>query len=73
MLGFDGEYLAGHPKFSLKTPKKSAVKHSIQKLILLNFVNLFTTFCTGFQHFVILNNFELPPDSTFSFCNLGSY
>ena len=52
MFGFDGEYLAGHPKirflaFLLKSLKKSAVKHSIQKPILLNFGNLFTAFCPG--------------------------
>ena len=41
MLGFYGKYLAGHLElmFSLKTHKKSAVEHSIEKPI------LFTTFC----------------------------
>ena len=43
MLGFDGKILT----FSLKTGKKSAVKHFIQKPILLDFVNLFTTFYPG--------------------------
>ena len=50
MLGFDGEYPAVHPKakfwrFSVKNCKKSAVKHSIEKPILFNFVNLSPTFC----------------------------
>ena len=48
MLGFDGEYPAVYPKakFSLslvKSRKKSAVKQSIEKPILFNFVNLPTT------------------------------
>ena len=48
MLGFDGEYPAVHPKtkfwlFSIKNRTKKAVKHSIEKVILLNFVNLSTT------------------------------
>ena len=50
MLGFDGEYLVPKSqilKFSLETCKNSAVKHSIQKPFLLNFVNLFTSFCPG--------------------------
>ena len=50
MLGFDSDYPAFHPKaefwrFLLKNCKKSAVKHSIEKSILLNFVNLSPTFC----------------------------
>ena len=50
MLGFDGQYLAGHPKaklwrFSVKNRKKLAVKHSTEKPVLLNFVNLSKTFC----------------------------
>ena len=50
MLGFDGEYTAVPPKakfgrFLVKNRKKSAVKHSIQKPILLNFLNLSRTFC----------------------------
>ena len=53
VLGFDGDYLIGHPKpnltFSLKNCKKSTVKHSIQKPILLNFLNLFITFCPRLQ------------------------
>ena len=49
-FGFDGEYPAVHPKaklwrFSVKNCKKSAVKHSIEKPISLNFVNLSPTFC----------------------------
>ena len=71
MLGFDGEYPAVHPKarfwrFLVKNYKKSAVKHSIEKPILLNFVNLSPTFCprlsqeTDFHfqlgpHFLILH------------------
>ena len=50
MLGFDGEYPAGHPKakfwhFLVNSCKKSAVKHTIEKPILLNYVNLSTIFC----------------------------
>ena len=50
MLGFDGEYPAIHPKakfwhFLVKSRAKSAVKQSIEKSILLNFVNLYATFC----------------------------
>ena len=45
MLEFDGEFLT----FLLKTWKKSAVKHSIQKPILLNFVNIFTTLYPGLK------------------------
>ena len=49
MLGFDGEYPAVQPKakfcrFFGKNGEKSAVKHSIEKPILLNFVNLSATF-----------------------------
>ena len=45
MLGFDGEYPAVHPKakflhFLVKNCKESAVKHCIEKPILLNFLNL---------------------------------
>ena len=50
MLGFNGEFPAVHPKakfwrFLVKNCKKSAVEHSIEKPILLNFVNLSPTFC----------------------------
>ena len=50
MLEFDGEYSARHPKakfrcFLVKNCKKSAVKHSVEKPILVNFVNLSTAFC----------------------------
>ena len=50
MLGFDGDYPAAHLKakfwhFSVKSLKKLAVKQSIEKPILLNFVNLSPTFC----------------------------
>ena len=50
MLGFDGEYPAGYPKAKLwrffgKSCKKSTVKHSIEKPILLDIVNFSTTFC----------------------------
>ena len=52
MLGFEDEYPAGYPnanflRFSVKNRIKSAVKHSIEKPILLNFVNLSTTFWPG--------------------------
>ena len=51
MLGFDGDYPAVQSKakffwrFLVKNHKKSVVKHSIEKSILLNFVNLSPTFC----------------------------
>ena len=50
MLGLDSDYSAGQPqvkvwRFSEKNRKKSAVKHSIEKAILLNFVNMSTSFC----------------------------
>ena len=50
MLGFGIEYPTAHPKakfsrFLLKNCKKSVVKHSMEKRILLNFVNLSPTFC----------------------------
>ena len=50
MRGFDGEYAAFEPKakfwrfFVKNGKKKSAVKRSIEKPILLNFVNLSATF-----------------------------
>ena len=49
MFGFNSEYPAVHPKvkfwgFLLKKCKKSAVKHSIEKPTLLNFVNFSLTF-----------------------------
>ena len=49
MLRFDGEYPGVYPKatfwrFSVKNCKKSASKDSIEKPILLNFVNLTPTF-----------------------------
>ena len=52
MLGFDGEYSAGHPKakfwcFMVKNLKISAVKHFKEKSILFNFVNLSTAFSLG--------------------------
>ena len=50
MLGFDGLYPAVHPeakiwRFLVKNCKRSAVKHSTEKPILLNFVNLSPTLC----------------------------
>ena len=50
MLGFDGEYTAVQPKakfshFLVKNGKKSAVKHSMENPIFLNFVNLSASFC----------------------------
>ena len=50
MLGFDGEYPAAQPKAKfwhslVKNRKKSAVKHSIEKHILLDFGNLSPTLC----------------------------
>ena len=50
IFGFGGEYPAIHLKTSfwrslVKHRQKSAVKHSIEKPILLKFVNLSPTFC----------------------------
>ena len=50
ILGIDGEYPTVQPKskfgrFVVKNCKKSAVKHSIERPILLNFVSLSPTFC----------------------------
>ena len=47
MLGFDGEYPAGHPKD--KNRKKSTVNHSLGKPIFLNFMNLSTIFFKDFN------------------------
>ena len=49
MLGFDDEYPDHHPNdkfftFMLKNREKSAVKYSIEKHILRNFVNLSAIF-----------------------------
>ena len=49
MLEFDGEFTADHPKllaYMLENHEKSAVKYSIEKHALLNFVNLSAMFCT---------------------------
>ena len=50
MFGFDGGYPAVYPKpkfwgFLVENCKKSAVKHSIEKAILPNFVNFSPIFC----------------------------
>ena len=50
MLGFDGKYPVVHPKaifwcFLAENCKKLAVKHSVEKPIPLNFVNLSPSFC----------------------------
>ena len=50
MLEYDGKYPAAYPKakfwrFLVKNLKRPAVKHSIEKPIFLNFVNLPPTFC----------------------------
>ena len=50
MLWFDGEYQAVHPKakfwrFLVKSCKKSSVKYSIEKHILLYFINSSSTIC----------------------------
>ena len=54
MLGFDSKYPAVHERaklwrFPVKRCKKSAVKQSIEKPILLNSVNLSPTFCSRLQ------------------------
>ena len=66
MLGFDGKYPAVQPKakfwrFLVKYRKKSAVKNSIEKPILLNFVNLSPTFCPRLSEETF--SFQLSPDS----------
>ena len=48
MLGFDGEYPADQRQiltFVLKNREKSALKNSIEKHVLLNFMDLSTIFC----------------------------
>ena len=50
MLGFDGKYPAVHPKAKIwrilvKNCTKSAATHSIEKPVLVNFVNLSPIFC----------------------------
>ena len=55
MLGFHGEYPLIHLKakfwsFLVKNCKKSAVKHSLEKPIFLNFLNLSPTFCPILSH-----------------------
>ena len=59
MLGSDGECPAVHPKakfwrFSVKNRKKSAVKHSIEKPILLNTWNLTPNFCPRKWKWILL-------------------
>ena len=61
MLGFDGEYPAVQPKTRfwrvlVKMRKKSAVKHSIEKPNLLNFVNMSPTFCPRLESKHVLSN-----------------
>ena len=64
MLGFDGQYSAGHPKatfwrFLVKICKISPTKQFIEERILLNFVNLSTTFCPrlyNLQKFLKMKN-----------------
>ena len=54
-LGFDSQYPADHPKdkfYYLKICKKSALKYSIEKHVLFNFVNLSTIFCPRLQPIV---------------------
>ena len=63
MFEFDGEYAAVQPKakfsrFSLKNCKNSAATHSIEKPIMLNFVNLSTAFCP--QYILISNSVQTP-------------
>ena len=47
MLGFESEYSARH--FLLRNRQKSDVKHSTEKSVSLNFVNLSTIFCPRLQ------------------------
>ena len=54
VIGFDGEYPAVHPKAKfwrllVKNCKKSAVNHSTEKPILVNFVNVFPKCCPTFS------------------------
>ena len=50
MLGFDKQYPARIPKDKFR--EKSAIKHSIEKGTLLNFVNLSTIFCLRLLLFI---------------------
>ena len=52
MLGYDGDYRSPKSQIlmlSVKNNKKLAVKQSIEKPILLNFVNLSPTLCPRLQ------------------------
>ena len=56
ILGFDGKYPANHLKVKfwrvlVKNRKKLAVKHSIEKPILLNFVNFFYNLLSKIEDF----------------------
>ena len=64
MLEFDGEYPAVHPK--AKFLKKSAVKHSMEKPILLNFVNLSPNLCPRLQSNIYDETFTVFSRSPFS-------
>ena len=69
MLEFDGEYLAGHPEgltFALEILEKSAVKHSIRKPNLLNFVNFYTIFCARLSFVTQPRPFQLTFSVDFS-------
>ena len=46
MLGFDGECLAGHAKFSYETFHRKTCFLSFVKTCFLSFVNLCTSFCS---------------------------
>ena len=64
MLGLDGEYSVVHLiakfwGFLVKNCKNATVKHSIEKTILLNFVNFSPTFCARlYQISALTDNFE---------------
>ena len=70
MLRFLGNYTAVHPKakswsFLVKNCEKSAVKDSIEKPILLDFVNMSPTFCLRLSEETDFH-FELGPDPMIS-------
>ena len=73
MLGFDSEYPAMQLqakfwRFLVKNCKKSAIKYSIEKPILLTFVSLSQTFCPRLSEetvFLFLT-WSRPLDFTFS-------
>ena len=64
LLGFYSEY----PAVLTKDKEKAAVKHSIEKTFLLNFVNLFTIFWPRLRKYIFISNsFQIL--SVYIFCS----